>query len=184
MRARSGDGSIAIQARPGSSTDADWDITSGDGAVTLQLPDGFNADLEAHTGDGGIRLDGVSVTSSGTITRNSVRGRLGSGGRSVRVRTGDGSITLRRQRVGAVQAFQACPFVNRTLAYSVGSSMPASTNASCRSRHLLHVPQCPRQRLPGDAGDLVTGLMHESVSSNGTPSAAPRRMTSVFSTCA
>ena len=97
VRARSGDGSIAIQARAGSSTDADWDITSGDGAVTLQVPDGFNADLEAHTGDGGIRLDGVSVMSSGTITRNSVRGQLGSGGRSVRVRTGDGSITLRRQ---------------------------------------------------------------------------------------
>jgi hypothetical protein len=97
LRARSGDGSIAIQARAGSSTDSDWNITSGDGAVTLQIPDGFNADLEAHTGDGGIRLDGVSVTSSGNISRNTVRGRLGTGGRSLRVRTGDGSITLRRQ---------------------------------------------------------------------------------------
>ncbi len=96
VRARSGDGSIAIEARPGSATEADWDISSGDGAVTLQIPDDFNADLEAHTGDGSVHLNGVSVTSTGTVTRNTVRGRLGSGGRSVRVRTGDGSITLRR----------------------------------------------------------------------------------------
>jgi DUF4097 and DUF4098 domain-containing protein YvlB len=96
VRARSGDGRIAIQAEAGSSAALDWNITSGDGSVTLQIPDGFNAELDARTGDGGIHLDGVNVASSGSTTKNSVRGRLGSGGRSVRVRTGDGSITLRR----------------------------------------------------------------------------------------
>ena len=96
VRAHSGDGSIAIQAEPGSAADAEWDITSGDGSVTLQIPEGFNADLDANTGNGHVRLDGVSVATTGNITRNSVRGRLGSGGRSLRVRTGDGSITLRR----------------------------------------------------------------------------------------
>ena len=82
VRARSGDGSIAIEARPGSATEADWDITSGDGRVTLQIPDDFNADLDASTGDGSVHLDGVSVTSTGTMMRNSVRGRVGSGGRA------------------------------------------------------------------------------------------------------
>jgi hypothetical protein len=33
---------------------------------------------------------------TGTIGKNNLRGRLGDGGRSVRVRTGDGSITLKR----------------------------------------------------------------------------------------
>jgi hypothetical protein len=33
---------------------------------------------------------------TGTIGRNSLRGRLGAGGHNVRVRTGDGSITLKR----------------------------------------------------------------------------------------
>jgi hypothetical protein len=33
---------------------------------------------------------------TGNIGRNTVRGRLGDGGKAVRVRTGDGSITLRR----------------------------------------------------------------------------------------
>jgi len=96
VRARSGDGRIAIQAEPGSLPAADWDITSGDGSVMLQIPAGFNAELDARTGDGGIRLEGVSVVSSGSLGKNAVSGRLGSGGRAVRVRTGDGSITLQR----------------------------------------------------------------------------------------
>jgi hypothetical protein len=97
VRARSGDGSIAVQAQPGSSASADWEVTSGDGSVTLEIPDDFSASLDARTGDGGIILEGISVTNvTGAISRNTVRGQLGSGGRSVRVRTGDGSITLRR----------------------------------------------------------------------------------------
>ena len=97
VRAHSGDGGIAIRAEAGSAAEADWDITSGDGSVTLQIPDGFNADLDARTGDGGIHMSGVNLTSSGLITRSTLTGRLGSGGKSLRVRTGDGRITLRRQ---------------------------------------------------------------------------------------
>jgi hypothetical protein len=33
---------------------------------------------------------------TGQLGKNTLRGRLGSGGHGVRVRTGDGSITLRR----------------------------------------------------------------------------------------
>jgi hypothetical protein len=97
VRARTGDGSITVHAQPGSSASADWDLASGDGSVTLEIPEGFSADLDAHTGDGGINLNGVSVTNvTGAISRNTVKGQLGSGGRSLHVRTGDGSITLRR----------------------------------------------------------------------------------------
>ena len=97
VHARSGDGSVTIRAEPGSEPDADWDISTGDGSVTLELPDGFDAELDAHTGDGGIRMQDVTVSNvTGTLGKNTVRGRLGAGGREVRVRTGDGSITLRR----------------------------------------------------------------------------------------
>ena len=41
---------------------ADWDIVTGDGSVTLELPDGFSGELDAHTGDGGIRLRDVAVS--------------------------------------------------------------------------------------------------------------------------
>jgi len=97
VRARTGDGSVAIRAEAGSVPESDWDIVTGDGSVTLELPDGFNGELDAHTGDGGIHMNDVTVSNvSGNISRNTVRGRLGAGGRNVRVRTGDGSITFRR----------------------------------------------------------------------------------------
>jgi len=97
VRARTGDGSVSVHADTGSVAEGDWDITTGDGSVTLELPDGFNAELDAHTGDGGIRLNDVTVSNvSGKIGKNNIRGRLGSGGANIRLRTGDGSITLRR----------------------------------------------------------------------------------------
>jgi len=97
VHARSGDGSVVIEVEPGSAAEADWDITTGDGSITLAVPDGFGAEIDAHTGDGGIRMEDVSLSNvSGKIGRNSVRGTLGAGGKNVRVRTGDGSITLRR----------------------------------------------------------------------------------------
>jgi len=97
VRARSGDGSVRINADSGSSPTADWDITTGDGSVTLVVPDGFGAELDAHTGDGSIHMTDITLSNvTGRIGRNSIKGRLGSGGPIVRVRTGDGSINLRR----------------------------------------------------------------------------------------
>lgn len=97
VRARSGDGSVTVEAQTGSTAADEWDVTTGDGSVTLRLPSDFNADIDAHTGDGGIRVQDLTLSSvSGDTGKNDLRGRLGSGGRTVRIRTGDGSITLKR----------------------------------------------------------------------------------------
>ena len=97
LSARSGDGRVRITAESGSESRGDWDITTGDGSVTLVLPDGFNAEIDAHTGDGRVHLRDLSLSNvAGPLGRHSVRGQLGTGGSMVRVRTGDGSITLRR----------------------------------------------------------------------------------------
>jgi len=97
VRARSGDGRIAIRAEPGSNTGGDWDINTGDGSITIDLPDAFGGELDAHTGDGGIQLSNLTLSGvSGELDRHNMRGRLGPGGHPVRVRTGDGSITIRR----------------------------------------------------------------------------------------
>jgi DUF4097 and DUF4098 domain-containing protein YvlB len=97
VRARSGDGTVMIHAESGSAPSGDWDITTGDGSVTLEVPEGFGAELDAHTGDGSIRMHDITLSNvTGEIGKRSVRGRLGPGGRAVRVRTGDGSITLKR----------------------------------------------------------------------------------------
>jgi hypothetical protein len=76
----------------------DWEITTGDGGVTLYLPGEFNAELDAHTGDGSIRNDLAIEKSveSPERGRRSLRGRLGDGGKRLRIRTGDGSIRIRR----------------------------------------------------------------------------------------
>jgi DUF4097 and DUF4098 domain-containing protein YvlB len=95
--ARSGDGRVTIRAAEGSAPTADWDIKTGDGSVVLEVPEGFSGELDAHTGDGSIRVNAIPLSNvSGPVSKNTVRGRLGDGGHVVRVRTGDGSITLNR----------------------------------------------------------------------------------------
>ena len=97
LRAHSGDGSVTIQADPGSTADGDWDISTGDGSVTLSIPDGFGRRARrAHRRRRHPTEDIAVANVIGRIARNSVRGRLGNGGHRVRVRTGDGSITIRR----------------------------------------------------------------------------------------
>lgn len=105
VRARSGDGRIAIRAEPGSGTDGDWDLHTGDGSITIDLPDTFGAELDARTGDGGIDLQNVTLSGvSGELDRHQIRGRLGPGGKTLRVRTGDGSITMRTRTTSTARS--------------------------------------------------------------------------------
>jgi hypothetical protein len=100
VRARSGDGSIAVHAQAGSTTDTDWDISSGDGSVTVEIPESFGAELEARTGDGRVHFEGVTLSNvAGEMAPNHANGRVGAGGRAMRVRTGDGSILVKRLSV-------------------------------------------------------------------------------------
>lgn len=90
-----GDGTVEDAAMPGSTVASQWSVRTGDGGVTLRLPDGFKADLEADTGDGGVTLN-VPVTVSGSVSRSHVRGALNGGGGLLKVHTGDGSIRVDR----------------------------------------------------------------------------------------
>lgn len=96
VRLHTGDGSIVYRAEPGTAMTDDWEITTGDGGVSLYLPSDFGAELDAHTGDGRIRNDlAVVASGAGEVDRRTVRGRLGAGGKQLRIRTGDGAIRLR-----------------------------------------------------------------------------------------
>lgn len=96
VRLHTGDGSIVYRAEPGSTMAEPWEISTGDGSVSLFLPREFGADLDVHTGDGTIRNE-LQVTSDagGEVSHRTVRGKLNAGGKLLRVRTGDGSIRLR-----------------------------------------------------------------------------------------
>ena len=91
----SGDGSVNAEAATGSKIQDGWSLRSGDGSVTVRLPDGLNADLDAHTGDGHITLD-FPVTVSGSVSGSTIRGKIGSGGPPLMVHTGDGSIHIEK----------------------------------------------------------------------------------------
>jgi len=96
LSAHTGDGSVSVRASQGSRTDDDWDVTSGDGSVTLELPDGFSASVDAHTGDGGITVEGLPLPTPTGESKDTLRGSMGAGGKTLRLRTGDGGIRLRK----------------------------------------------------------------------------------------
>jgi hypothetical protein len=91
LKARTGDGAINVQVATVASPAEDWDISTGDGSVTVALPSGFNAQLDVHTGDGSISAEDFGLRPSGE-EKNNLQGTLGSGGRTLRIRSGDGSI--------------------------------------------------------------------------------------------
>jgi hypothetical protein len=70
------------------------DLRTTNGGITLQVPEGFSAQLEASTVNGGIDTQ-IPMTVQGRIGR-SVSAQLGSGGPPVRLRTTNGGITIRR----------------------------------------------------------------------------------------
>lgn len=102
VRMHTGDGSIVYRADSATRMEDDWDISTGDGSVSIYLPAGFNADLDAHTGDGRIRNElGIADRNverdrdQDERDRRTLRGKIGEGGKRLRVQTGDGGITLR-----------------------------------------------------------------------------------------
>ena len=77
----------------------DWEITTGDGGVSLYLPSDFGAELDAHTGDGTIRNDlGLESAARRSVAthgqgRRTLRGSSSAPAASACAsRTGDGSI--------------------------------------------------------------------------------------------
>jgi hypothetical protein len=96
VRARSGDGSIALRIRRGAVMTEDWMVATSDGSISAELPDDFNAMIEADPGsDSRARSDLVLADAvGGTREQRSLRGRLGAGGKTFVLRTGDGSIRL------------------------------------------------------------------------------------------
>jgi hypothetical protein len=84
-----------------------WDITTSDGSVTLNLPGRFNAELDAETSDGTVRsnhplLESEDGRQDGESNRErrerrrAMRTKIGDGGKLLKIRTGDGSIRIER----------------------------------------------------------------------------------------
>jgi DUF4097 and DUF4098 domain-containing protein YvlB len=73
------------------------DVETSNGGVTLAIPDGYNAELETRTVNGGLRID-FPITVQGELTsRRGLSTTLGSGGPLVRVRTTNGGVKIGRR---------------------------------------------------------------------------------------
>jgi DUF4097 and DUF4098 domain-containing protein YvlB len=95
LTVHTGDGPVRVNAADGSAMKNDWRITTGDGRIALRIPSGFNAAIDASTGDGSVRVEGISkAPRDGDEDRSRVVGQLGSGGPTLRLRSGDGSIEV------------------------------------------------------------------------------------------
>src|ERR1700756_2907900 len=95
LELKTGDGHVEVRADGGSSLAAAWRLETGDGNVSLEVPGGLAADVDLHTSDGHIDLD-MPVTTEGKVRQNEVRVKLNGGGSLLTIRTGDGSIHLRK----------------------------------------------------------------------------------------
>jgi len=105
LRARTGDGSIRASIEPDSKMADNWELTTSDGSITLTLPGVFDAELDAETSDGAVRADRSmfadergegSGDDERRERRRTLRTKLGDGGKTFRIRTGDGTIRIER----------------------------------------------------------------------------------------
>ncbi len=95
LELKTGDGHVEVRAAQGSTLAAGWRLETGDGNVSLEIPSELSADVSLHTSDGHIDLD-VPIVTEGKIRENEVHGKLNGGGSPLTIRTGDGSIHLRK----------------------------------------------------------------------------------------
>jgi hypothetical protein len=93
LNLKTGDGRLDIRAAAGSKISEEWSLHTGDGSVSLELPENFAADLYLRTGDGHIDVS-LPMTTEGRIKPNDVHGKLNGGGKTISIQTGDGSINL------------------------------------------------------------------------------------------
>jgi DUF4097 and DUF4098 domain-containing protein YvlB len=108
LRARTGDGSIRATIEPDAVMTDNWDVSTSDGSVVVTLPGLFNAELDAETSDGSVRTnhpliqddsrdqDNDGDRESRRERRRALRSKLGDGGKTFRIRTGDGTIRIDR----------------------------------------------------------------------------------------
>jgi DUF4097 and DUF4098 domain-containing protein YvlB len=92
---KTGDGHVDVHAATGSALAAEWRLETGDGNVSMEVPENLAADVDLRTNDGHIDLD-IPVSAEGKIEKNEVRGKINGGGHMMTIRTGDGSIHLRK----------------------------------------------------------------------------------------
>jgi DUF4097 and DUF4098 domain-containing protein YvlB len=75
----------------------DMSFSTGNGRVTLSLPDGFGAEVDANTGNGTVSSDFPVKMRSGRLDPSRLRGTIGDGGGRLSISSGNGDVKIRRE---------------------------------------------------------------------------------------
>jgi DUF4097 and DUF4098 domain-containing protein YvlB len=93
LHAITSDGRIVVTCEDAIPLSRDWLLRTSNGSITMTLPPGLSANLEASTGDG--RVENELVLDNAKTTPNRIKGTLGGGGKLILVKTSDGRVRLR-----------------------------------------------------------------------------------------
>lgn len=88
-----GDIEVAMDKLAGS---PDMEFTTGNGRITLTVPEGYGAELRSNTGNGRVDVD-FPLKIRGRISPSRVNGTLGEGGGRLVLSSGNGNLEVRRQ---------------------------------------------------------------------------------------
>jgi hypothetical protein len=94
VSASTGNGDIDVRMQSLSGA-GDMSFVSGSGAVRVTLPPDFNGDVDASTGNGELRTD-FAIRLIGRLDPQHMRGTIGTGGRAIRLQTGNGRLEIRK----------------------------------------------------------------------------------------
>ena len=100
VRGRTQNGGLRVELEGDRWEGSALDVETQNGGVTIDVPQGYSAEFETGTVNGGIDL-AFPIMVSGRL-RSTIRTTLGDGGPLVRVKTTNGGVTV-RQRGSAVR---------------------------------------------------------------------------------
>ncbi|MFN0178328.1 MAG: DUF4097 family beta strand repeat-containing protein [Gemmatimonadales bacterium] len=96
VTASSGNGDIDV-AMDQLERSASMEFSTGNGSITVAVPEDFGAELQSSTGNGRVSVD-LPLKVRGRINHSRVRGTIGDGGGRLVMTSGNGNIEVRRQR--------------------------------------------------------------------------------------
>lgn len=97
LQVHTSDGALDLTLDEGTQLASASHVEISDGRLTLRVPRTLSADLDVHSGDGGIRCDlplTMNGYDSGHSSGHNLHGKLNSGGVPLTIHAGDGHVTI------------------------------------------------------------------------------------------
>lgn len=90
---RTGDGRLEATVLRGSQPGGPWSLETGEGPLLLRIPRDLRAMLDAASREGPLKVE-LPIETKGAIRNHALAGALNGGAVPLRLRSGDGSITI------------------------------------------------------------------------------------------